>query len=48
MPLIDLALRSKPVCQIVAGLAPTVLPEFVRALSDLLLKTDVCVHLKNR
>lgn len=48
MPFIDLPLCSKPVRQIIPVLASTVLPEFVGALSDLLPKAQVFVHLKNR
>ena len=47
MPFIDLPFRLKPVGQFVSGFAIALVPQFVRALSNLFFQTDVFVHLEN-
>ncbi len=46
MPFIDLALGSKPVAQIAPVFATALLPEFMRALSNLFFEAHVFVHVE--
>jgi len=44
VPFVDLALRPKPITPVIAGSAPTRLPELVSASCDLLLEVQVSVY----
>ena len=47
MPFIDLAFRVKPVGQVTAGFATTVMPQFIRPLGDLFFQVAVQIDVKN-
>jgi hypothetical protein len=47
MPFVDFAFCLEPVCQIVSVLAIASLPKLMRPLGDLVLATQVLVHMKN-
>ena len=46
MPVVDFSFRLKPVVQVASVSAAAVLPNLMRALSNLLLQAHILVHLK--
>jgi len=47
MPFIDLAVRLKPVGQVISVFVTALMPKFMRSPGNLLFQTQIFVHMEN-